>query len=38
MPRTHYFPADRVHFTWDTGHEPVLASTTATRSWSRRAT
>jgi acetamidase/formamidase len=22
--RTHYFPADRVHFTWDTGHEPVL--------------
>jgi acetamidase/formamidase len=26
MPRTHYLPADeRVHFTWDTGHEPVLA-------------
>ena len=25
MPRTHYFPADRVHFTWDTGHEPVIA-------------
>src|SRR4051795_8430350 len=24
MPRTHYFPADRVHFTWDEGHEPVL--------------
>jgi acetamidase/formamidase len=26
MPRTHYLPADeRVHFTWDTGNEPVLA-------------
>src|SRR3954452_10931671 len=24
MPRTHYFPAARVHFTWDTGHEPVI--------------
>src|SRR3954453_5646329 len=24
MPRTHYFPTDRVHFTWDTGNEPVL--------------
>ena len=25
MPRTHYLPDDeRVHFTWDTGHEPVL--------------
>jgi acetamidase/formamidase len=24
MPRTHYFPTDQVHFTWDTGHEPVL--------------
>src|SRR4051794_5349235 len=22
---THYFPDDRVHYTWDTGHEPVLA-------------
>src|SRR3954451_23057178 len=21
---THYFPDDRVHFTWDTGSEPVL--------------
>ena len=21
---THYFPEDRVHYTWDTGHEPVL--------------
>ena len=21
---THYFPADQVHFTWDTGHEPVI--------------
>jgi acetamidase/formamidase len=21
---THYFPADQVHFTWDTGNEPVL--------------
>jgi acetamidase/formamidase len=21
---THYFPTDRVHFTWDAGHEPVL--------------
>jgi acetamidase/formamidase len=24
MPRTHDFPADRVHFTWDDGNEPVL--------------
>jgi acetamidase/formamidase len=24
MPRTHYFPTDQVHYTWDTGHEPVL--------------
>jgi acetamidase/formamidase len=22
--RTHHFPADRVHFTWDVSHEPVL--------------
>ena len=22
--RTHHFPADRVHFTWDVAHEPVL--------------
>ena len=22
--RTHYFPTDRVHFTWDAGNEPVL--------------
>ena len=22
--RTHYFPDDRVHFTWDVGNEPVL--------------
>jgi acetamidase/formamidase len=22
--RTHHFPADRVHFTWDVGNEPVL--------------
>jgi acetamidase/formamidase len=21
---THYFPTDRVHFTWDTGNEPLL--------------
>jgi acetamidase/formamidase len=21
---THYFPDDRVHFQWDTGHEPVI--------------
>src|SRR5215218_8443105 len=21
---THYFPDDRVHFTWDTGNEPVI--------------
>ena len=21
---THYFPEDQVHFTWDTGHEPVI--------------
>jgi acetamidase/formamidase len=25
MARTHYFPADRVHFTWDVSHEPVIA-------------
>ena len=25
MARTHYFPTDRVHFTWDEGHEPVLS-------------
>jgi acetamidase/formamidase len=25
MARTHYFPEDRVHFTWDVGHEPVIA-------------
>ena len=24
MPRTHYFPTEQVHYTWDTGHEPVL--------------
>jgi acetamidase/formamidase len=24
MARTHFFPDDRVHFTWDAGHEPVL--------------
>lgn len=24
MARTHYFPEDRVHFTWDTTHEAVL--------------
>ena len=24
MPRTHYFPDDRVPYTWDAGHEPVL--------------
>lgn len=24
MAQTHYFPTDRVHFTWDTGHEPVI--------------
>jgi acetamidase/formamidase len=24
MARTHYFPADQVHFTWDAGNEPVL--------------
>ena len=23
--RTHFVPADRVHFTWDAGHEPALA-------------
>ena len=23
MP-THYFPEDKVHFTWDTGNEPVI--------------
>jgi acetamidase/formamidase len=22
--RTHYFPPDRVHFTWDAGNEPVI--------------
>ena len=24
MAQTHYFPADRVHFTWDTGNDPVI--------------
>jgi acetamidase/formamidase len=24
MSRTHYLPDERVHFTWDTGNEPVL--------------
>ena len=24
MPRTHHLPDERVHFAWDTGHEPVL--------------
>ena len=24
MARTHYFPTDQVHFTWDTTHEPVI--------------
>src|SRR5215211_9072569 len=24
MAQTHYFPTDRVHFTWDAGLEPVL--------------
>jgi acetamidase/formamidase len=24
MARTHYFPADRVHYKWDAGNEPVL--------------
>jgi len=24
MPRSHEFPADRVHYTWDAGNEPVL--------------
>jgi len=24
MPATHEYPSDRVHFTWDAGHEPVL--------------
>ncbi len=24
MARTHYFPEDRVHYTWDVTHEPVL--------------
>jgi len=24
VPTTHYLPDERVHFTWDTGHEPVL--------------
>jgi acetamidase/formamidase len=24
MAQTHYFPTDRVHFTWDAGNEPVL--------------
>jgi acetamidase/formamidase len=25
MPRTHYFPTDQVHYTWDTGHAPVIS-------------
>jgi acetamidase/formamidase len=24
MARTHYLPDDRVHYTWDAGHEPLL--------------
>lgn len=24
MPKTHYFPDDQVHFTWDAGNAPVL--------------
>jgi len=24
MASTHYGPTDRVHFTWDTGNEPLL--------------
>jgi acetamidase/formamidase len=24
MAQTHYFPTDRVHFTWDAGNDPVL--------------
>ena len=24
MARTHYFPSDEVHFTWDAGNAPVL--------------
>ena len=24
MPKTHYFPKDRVHYTWNRQHEPVL--------------
>jgi acetamidase/formamidase len=24
MPRTHHFPDDRVHYTWDAGNEPVI--------------
>jgi acetamidase/formamidase len=24
MARTHFFPADQVHFTWDAGNDPVL--------------
>jgi acetamidase/formamidase len=24
MARTHHFPADQVHFTWDEGNEPVI--------------
>ena len=24
MPRTHHLPDERVHFTWDTGNDPVL--------------
>jgi acetamidase/formamidase len=25
MAKTHYFPSDQVHFTWDAGNEPVLS-------------
>ncbi len=25
MPKTHHLPDERVHFSWDVGHEPVLA-------------
>ena len=32
MARTHYFPPDHVHFTWDAGHAPVITIDTATPS------
>ena len=38
MPSTHYFPDDRVHYTWDAGNEPVLTIASGDTVVSTRAT